>query len=284
MQITAHFLRNMKRVAIPFLFLYLTLIPAFASEERQVVIAADPWCPYNCTPESKSPGYLIELAQTVFQPHGYTIKYMNLPWARALKYAKEGTIHAAVGAVRGNISGHYIGEVALGKDETILVVRKGEYFNYTGISAFGNKKLGVITNYTYDNNGEIDRYIYKLRQQSKGGVSVLHQETAVNALFNMLLSRKIDVFPENRYVALYKARELGVSDQIEIITTGKADDIFIAFTPNNEGEMLSKMLDEGINLLRKNGKLKSQCIILCENMLCCDTLEMINTILMLAGH
>ena len=100
----------------------------------------------------------------------------------------------------------------------------------------------------------------------------------------MLLSRKIDVFPENRYVALYKARELGVSDQIEIITTGKADDIFIAFTPNNEGEMLSKMLDEGINLLRKNGKLKSQCIILCENMLCCDTLEMINTILMLAGH
>jgi ABC-type amino acid transport substrate-binding protein len=48
---------------------------------------------------------------------------------------------------------------------------------------------------------------------------------------------------------------MNVSNRIEIIPTGKGDDIFFAFTPNSEGKMLSEMLDEGMNQLRKNGKL-----------------------------
>ena len=238
-----------------FLSICLTIAPVAAAESKQIVLAADPWCPYNCLPESDLPGYLVELAQAVYQPHGYTVKYMNLPWSRALEYALSGTIDAAIGAVKGNIQGHYIGVQSLGRDETVLVVRKGERFDYTGPSAMDAKRLGVIIHYTYDNHGEIDQYLEKRKQEQEDSVSVLHQEAALTSLLNMLVLDRLDVVIENRFVAAYKAKELNISDHIEIISTGKGDDIYFAFTPNDKGRQLSTMLDEGVRQLRVSGRL-----------------------------
>lgn len=35
--------------------------------KKKVVLGADEWCPYNCTPGSNQPGYVVELAKAIFE-------------------------------------------------------------------------------------------------------------------------------------------------------------------------------------------------------------------------
>ena len=47
-----------------------------------ITLRADEWCPYNCQPKSQNPGFIIEIAETVFKKAGHTIDYQVMPWAR----------------------------------------------------------------------------------------------------------------------------------------------------------------------------------------------------------
>ena len=236
------------------IILFLNLTVFCMAGERELILAADPWCPYNCKEKSEQPGYLVDLAKEIYQQHGYTVKYKNLPWARALKYAKEGIIHAAIGAVKGNRGDLYINKEILGKDETVIVIRKGETFQFKGVSSLDGKRIGVITNYTYDNHGAIDKYIAERKKNEESALSVIHNQTALESLFKMLSTNRIDLFFENKNVAYYKASQLNLSDRIEIINTGKGDEIFFAFTPNKQGRKLAEILDIGVRELKKSGK------------------------------
>jgi polar amino acid transport system substrate-binding protein len=239
------------------LWFALVLLAASAglAAEKEIILGADVWCPYNCSVDGERPGYLIDLSKEIFAEHGYRIKYVILPWERALKSAKTGRIQAAIGAVRGNVDGHYIGRQSLGRDETILVVRNGEKFEYRGVSSLDHKRLGVITNYTYDNHGEIDRYIARKRKEGRW-VTTIYNETPLDSLLKMLVNRRIDAFLENKNVAVYKAKQLGVDRLIDIVETGTGDEIFFAFTPNAQGRALAGILDDGIIEFHKSGRLK----------------------------
>lgn len=223
--------------------------------EKEIIFGADVWCPYNCSLDGERQGYLVDLSKEIFAEHGYRIKYIILPWERALKSAKAGRIQAAIGAVRGNVDGHHLGRQSLGRDETILVVRSGEKFEYRGVSSLDHKRLGVITSYTYDNHGEIDRFIASKKKEGSW-VTTIYNENPLDSLFKMLVNRRIDAFLENKYVALYKAKQLGVDRLIDIVETGTGDEIFFAFTPNEQGRALAAVMDDGIIKFRKSGRLK----------------------------
>ncbi len=227
-----------------------------SATEKEIIFAADPWCPYNCEPNSKHPGYLIELAFAVYEPLGYKVIYKKMPWKRALYSAKNGIINAAVGAVIGDVSDNIYGTKSLGRDETVAIVRKGEIFKYKNPTSFDGKILGIITNYTYDNNGVIDKYIEKRGKEEKGSLTKLYHQKSLDSLFQMLILKRIDVFLENKFVALYKAKQLGYLDEVEIVETGAGDTICFAFTPDEQGKKLANLLDNGIIKLRKSGKLK----------------------------
>ncbi len=224
--------------------------------EKELILAADPWCPYNCEEGNEQPGYLVDLAREIYQQHGYTVKYKNLPWARSRQYVKEGVIHAAIGSVKGNRGDLYLNNEILGKDETVIVVRKGETFPFKGISSLDGKRIGVIKDYTYDNHGAIDTYIAERQKNRTSNLYVLHNQAALESLFKMLSTNRIDLFFENKDVTHYKSRQLALSNQIEIIETGKGDEIFFAFTPDAQGRKLAGILDHGVRELKKSEKFK----------------------------
>jgi polar amino acid transport system substrate-binding protein len=229
--------------------------PAFASEEeRRLIVAADEWCPYNCTPGSAEPGYLIEVLEAVFAPLGVRVEYRTMPWKRALLSTQRGAIDAAVGAVRGNYADNIIGEQSLGLDETILIVRRGEAFTYAAPQSLDGKALGVIADYTYDNHGPLDKYL-EARRSSAQDIYVIHQDKPLTSLFAMLASGRIDAFPENRYVAAYAAAQLGYAERVREVETGSADEIFVAFTPNEEGRRNLELFEAGVERLKASGRL-----------------------------
>lgn len=235
--------------------LFSTLGAATALARSTVLrIGADPWCPYNCEQDAIHKGYLVDIAVAVFGSKGYRVEYQNLPWTRALIMVQSGELDAAVGVVQGNKGDLIVNRESLGKDETVLITRKGEGFTYSGPQSLRNKQLGVIADYTYDNNGELDQYINLRTITQPGSISVLHHKHALNSLFAMLLKKRIDIFPENQYVALNKARELTQTDLIEIVPTGASDDVHFGFRDDPEGRKLADLLDQGVKELKSTGK------------------------------
>lgn len=228
-------------------------VVADPSSMQRLTVAADIWCPYNCEPGTHRPGYLVDILHEVFAPLGVSVEYSVVPWKRALVSVEKGLIDAALGAVSGNRGRNLIGKEALGVDETVLVVRAGEAFDYRDPASLDGLRMGVIANYTYDAHGPLDAY---LAQRIQGGrdISVIHQEQPLASLLAMLHRSRIDVFPENRYVAQYAIEQSGYSGRVSMVPTGAADSIYVAFTPSAKGRRNLEILDAGVRRLRENGK------------------------------
>lgn len=82
---------------ILFLALILPLAgigPLLVSSARADVIElrADPWCPFNCTPGSAAPGFMVELTREALTPFGYEVRYAQLNWSRSLVQVRSGEI------------------------------------------------------------------------------------------------------------------------------------------------------------------------------------------------
>lgn len=231
------------------------VVSCLAGEDKKIVMAADPWCPYNCVPDSKLPGFQVEVVKAIFQPRGYTVEYQIMPWKRAIKSLELGEIDAVPGAIKGDAAGNLLGDKSCGKDETIVIVRKKEGFTFTAVSDLDGKRLGIIQDYSYDNNGEIDQYLNTRQSQEKGQIIALTEENALSLLLKMLVLDRVDVILENRFVASYTAQQLQISEKVEIIATGKKNNTYIAFSPNSKGQLLSKIFDQGIVSLRNSGVL-----------------------------
>ncbi|WP_162901555.1 transporter substrate-binding domain-containing protein [Breoghania sp. L-A4] len=227
---------------------------AIAADESAVVrVAADPWCPYNCNPGDAKPGFLIEIGREAFAMSGYEMRYEVMPWSRALRESYVGNVDAAVGATRATAPEHLFGSNMLSSDETIVFVRVGEIFDFTGVDSLKALRLGVIKDYTYDDNGPIDSYIAENRGNLDRVITV-SSHSNLGLLFRMLLAGRIDAFLENRHVGTYMASALNVRDSIALVPTGALDFVSFAFTPNARGEMLVDAFDAGVTRLRETGR------------------------------
>lgn len=240
--------------------LLLLLMPAMAAEgvdgngRETMVVAADRWCPYNCEPGSDQPGYLIEVLREVFEPHGVTVEYRVMPWKRAVLETELGRIDGALGAVAGDRGRNLIGDEGLGINATVIVVRRGEAFDYSGPVSLNGRTLGIVADYSYDSGGGLDRYL-KQRRAAGDALYVVRQDDPLRSLFAMLARGRIDAFPENRYVARYAMGNMGLLDSVSLIETGRGDAVYVAFSPNDRGRRFVAELDAGIRRLRASGRL-----------------------------
>lgn len=242
------------RKAFTALALLIAASITHAGDGKVIHVAADIWCPYNCQPGGAQPGYLVELLKLAFEPAGYAIDYKILPWKRALSETRSGKIDAAIGAVEGNSLGNLLGKEVLGHDKTVLVTRSGDSLDYVSPGSLDRLALGVIENYTYDNNGPLDAYLAQ-RAKQDDRISVIHQSRPLDVLFRMLQRGRIDAFPENLYVAQYMAAAMGLEKSVKFVSTGVGDRIYIAFSPNSRGAGLLAQFDQRIAQMRADGTL-----------------------------
>lgn len=227
---------------------------AEANAPGRLVVAADRWCPYNCEPGSAKPGYLVEVLREVFEPRGIVVEYRVMPWKRAVFETEHGRIDGALGAVAGDRGRNLIGEEGLGVNATVLVVRRGEEFEYAGPKSLDGLAVGVVADYSYDSDGSLDRYL-RARRESGDSLYVVRQDAPLRSLFTMLERGRIDVFPENRYVARHAIGQMRLLDSVSLVETGRGDAVYVAFSPNDRGRRYVRQLDAGIRRLRASGRL-----------------------------
>jgi len=222
-------------------------------EAATITLRADTWCPFNCDPSSKHPGYMIEIAREIFAKAGHKIDYQILNWARAKQEAKEGKYDGIVGAYKEDAPGFIFPDIETGRSTNILFAKTGEKWRYKGVESLKNVKIGVIKEYSYDNTTN------KLLAENNPSFLVMTGEDALDKLIKMLDAGRITAFYEDPGVASFRLKQLGFNEakfeKIGAIEQYTAE-VYIAFSPaKSTSKAYAELLSQGMKELKKSGRI-----------------------------
>ena len=224
----------------------------------QIILVADEWCPYNCNPQSKDKGYMVDLATQILGESGHTVKYMAINWSRSIIKSREGEYNGIIGASKAEAPDFIFPNEHLGIANNHFWVKKGDPWRFKGIKSLKNRWLGVIQHYDYGK--ELGDYIKK--NEGKFAVQIRAGDDALDILIRKLAHGRINTLNEDKNVFMYKIKMLKQTNMFEDaghdLTPVEANYIYVAFSPFflKKSTKYAKILNEGLIKYRKNGKLQ----------------------------
>jgi len=241
-----HWLRNFT------VFVLWTLLSLPGSAGAQTLtVAADPWCPFNCTPGSARPGYMVELLNAILAPQGFTVRYKLLPWVRAIEAAQNGEIGGVIAAGEEDAAKLLLHKLPFGMSSQVYVVRKGDEFDWVNADSLGQRRLEVIKGYDY--GADVMGWIKRHPRQ----IEVTYGEVALQSGLKKLLAMRSDVVVNNAAVLRYTLQALDLPDAFTIRPTGQHVPLFVGLSPKlPDAQRLADLIDQGVARMRKSGELK----------------------------
>lgn len=216
-----------------------------------ISIRGDEWCPFNCVPGSKKPGYVIEIAKIIFEEAGHTVDYQTLNWARAIADTRSGVYTAIVGANVSDAPDFVFPRVEQGQSKMCFYVSKTSSWTYSGIDSLKSIKLGIAKDYAYFD--ELDEYIAK----NPTLVNTLAGDDTLDKNIKMVTLGRIGAFIDDEAVVESFIADSPNKGEIKQAGCSEADPIYIAFSPANpKAKEFAELLSSGIEKLRSSGKLK----------------------------
>lgn len=225
------------------------------SERKTLVIAGDYWCPYNCLPDSESPGYLVELIQKALYIYSIDVEYRIMSWNDAIKLAEKGEVDAIVGI--GDIKGKNLltTNLPIEYSMTDAFTRNDTEWIYDGIDSLRGKKVGVVMGGIIDE--VIKHYIGINYPINPSAFSVQEEKNAVIESIADLIDSDSDVYVEDYRVVQHYIKENGLDPYIKNAGhVGKIKTpVYIAFSKAlPDAAEYIQYLAEGIASLKATGE------------------------------
>ncbi len=218
-------------------------------------LRADEWCPHNCLPQDKKPGYMIEVAQRAFEMAGHKLDYSLSNWTRAIAEARAGTIDGIVGAIPADAPDMVYHQEEAGLQRNTFFSRKEARWTYAGIASLDQVKLGIIQDYAYSE--EIAAYV-KAHEKIPQRIQVTTGSTALEQNIKKLQAGRIDTLIEDASVFQYKTIQMGLADKFHesVAIVMPSSKLYIGFSPKNpKSKEYAEILSKNILVLRSNGEL-----------------------------
>jgi len=233
-----------------------TLTGASVVHADVITLVADPWCPYNCDPESYEQGYMVEIASIILSRHGHQVRYAIVPWARAIKDTRVGKYTGIIGTAFDDAPDFIYPDNELGKISFDVFVLKDNPWQYKDLNSLLGVSLGIIRHYEYSMT--INSYIDE-HYGNPNRIQIASGNNALEVNINKLIAGRFDAVLANKYVMEYKLDKLSLTESLR--SAGQAttaDKAYIAFSPAlEESNQYAKLLSQGIDDLRENGELKN---------------------------
>lgn len=228
------------------ILLLLAITSLAYAQEKSITICSFEWPPHHGA-ELKNGGYTAQIIREIFEPRGYRVEKLFLPWKRAQLYAKEGKMCDAITEIYFNRErlNHYWFGAPYSVHEIYTIGLKSHPLE-------GYTSLRELTPYTIGHNRggslskEFDAADFLDKQETNGYRNGI----------DMLLRGRLDLFVSARSVAFHEAGLLGQREKIR--TVGEAlqrQPVHMAFSRSNRDNLL-RMQDynEGLFQLLKSGR------------------------------
>lgn len=208
--------------------------PPPAAKQETITIVADTWCPYNCDPKSPNQGFMVDIAKQAFAKHNIAVEYSVMPWTRAIEETRNGQHSAIVGSAIDDAPDFVFPTIPQGISHNNFYVKKGNPWRYTGIDSLKSVVLGVIADYSY--NDELNDYLKKYKLNPTY-VEMMSGDNALGINLSRLERGKLGAVIESKYVMEYYLSKHHMAGRIEeagTLPSSEKDRIFIAFSPKNK--------------------------------------------------
>lgn len=237
-----------------FLRFLLLFIISISTQADTIRIRADEWYPMNGDPLSEAPGYMIDLAKAIFEPHGHQINYQVMPWKRAVVETRAGNSDCVVGAIKNEAPDFLYPDNHWGVDQAAIYVFANENWRYDGqLSSLIPRKTGVILGYFY---GEIlDQYF---KDHSGDAFEFVSADQPLKQNIRKLLSGRLNGIIETIPVMDAQLTLLNLADKIVFAgAVGERSLLYIGCSPNNRNSSkYIKLIDQAMPEIRRSGKLQ----------------------------
>ncbi|MDK1310764.1 substrate-binding periplasmic protein [Pseudoalteromonas ardens] len=233
-------------------------IEVFSSNDKLVLIAGDNWCPVNCRDSDKNKGFMIDVATEALAISGYEVRYIEMPWLRAIHQAREGKIHAIVGAFKDDAPDFLFPKVPILRlSPNTLFTLSDNTWTYKNQHSLNKVRLGAVQGYDYGHL--LNAYIKSHRSSPNKYITLITGDDVVARSLRLLTSKRIDAYVDAGPVVWYQAKQLGISDKIKSVgSVSPLEPAYIAFSPRLENsEQLTLALDLGVLRLQLDGRLAS---------------------------
>lgn len=234
----------MKKYLVSF-FVGLTVLSGFSANAQEIKARADAWCPYNCQPDSKNPGYLIEILNKAFGK----IDYKLLEWEKTLDAVKNGTYDVAVGASANEAPELVYPKEKLGEVNSSIITKKGSKISVKDVSSLKQYKLGYIKDYFYSEN--LNKYL----ETPGANIVAVSGDNVTEDLVMALIEGKVDAIVEDANVADYVIESKGYSGIFDYFSLGEKSPVSLGFSPKNpNSKEYAEKIDQVILEMKKNGE------------------------------
>ena len=242
----------MKNHFILFVILLEAVIcPAVTADE--IVLAADEWCPYNCAQDAEEKGFMVEIAEYCFAQKGHQVKYVTVPWKRAVKGTRSGLFDGLIGAGKDETPDFIFPSIETGLSRHTFYVNKGNTWKYDGLKSLEAITLGVINNYSY---GRLFKEYIEPNRLDTDKIQIVSGENALASNIKKLQKGRIDATVEDRLVFLYYLNKTNTPNSFSEAGIAHVEEVFICFSPKlKKAEEYADILTRGMRELRASGKL-----------------------------
>lgn len=227
----------------------LTLVATLACGRETVILAAeDDWPPYSSIKADRSgpEGFSPDLVRAVFDLKGIDVKFLTVPFARCLHYARTGRVAGCFNTSRvdENREEYYWHPTPMFTEALALFERSDAEPGFQGLKDLEGKLVGVTIGYTYS----VD-----LTHLPR--VTIVRANSDVQQL-RMLLAGRIHYALLNTMPAYLRINEdPALQGRIRLARTLAEDGFWLAFSRQHaDGRRLSLLFEEGLTELKASGR------------------------------
>ncbi len=221
--------------------------------QSEWIVAADPWCPFNCTEaDAIDSGYVIDALRLIAKANGRELNYRVMPWSRALLDLNVGKVDIAIGVMQEQSAPYLVTKKSWGRLQQSYVTLKGNSFAWDKMNGLRNKRVLLVKDYDY--GSRLNHWASNHATQVE---YVFGERTNTQALA-MLVYRRADVFINSAESVNWYVQHHPSEHTFDVTPTGYRNDFHLAISAKrHEAEALRDALDNGLQKLRVSGELKT---------------------------
>jgi polar amino acid transport system substrate-binding protein len=224
-----------------------------AGSAQELVFVADPWCPYNCEPESEAPGIIVEMLEFAFGPHGYQVVYRVVPWARAIEDSRHGVYAGIIGAGHLEAPDFVFHQIPAFTAIDEFYIREDSGWVYEGLESLAEVRLGVIKDYSY---GTLFQDYIQVHQDDPDRIFMAAGEAPLPRIIRMLAAGRVDVIVEDRGVMHEQLSRMPDMPPLTGAALVAKEDMFVAFSPADSlSPRYAELFDAGLQAMAESGRL-----------------------------
>lgn len=237
--------------------LFLLLVLLFYATDRamacELKVIWEPWEPYQYEDQDKRlTGLDVELLNAVAQQAECKINYIQRPWARALREIASGVLDMAPGASINAERQEYANfSMPYREEVVVLVARKGESAGkpLTSLADMPGLKFRLGVTRDYYNGPD-----YEELMKNPAFASLVEEVSATEQNFHKLSNKRIDGFLVDPVVAKHQARQLGMTDKIEVHPLSiSRDGIYFMFSKKSVPTELVERFNSALTAIKASG-------------------------------